>query len=95
MAKKKLTSENVLRLAERLCGTQQNVYRVCESMFRFTPGEEIFDLLESTKGPDGDGLFKCENCDEWKPTCDKDRDIQGFCASCVDEECLDEEGEEE
>jgi hypothetical protein len=79
---KKLTKKDYERVAATLHGTHANVYFLARSMFGegFQWTDAHFDALEKATG-----LFRCEQCSEWKDKDEKDRAIRGFCTPCVDE----------
>ena len=75
-----LTNNQLKKLAGKLHGTSENVHDVVQHLFgcnSFTDTD--FDLLEKEGG-----VFKCDNCDEWKNLDHKDKYVSGYCSSCAD-----------
>jgi len=74
-----MTQEQLSQLAERLDGTQQNVYRLTEQLFNVEVGEEVFTELHEKCS-----LFKCEECDTWKRTGEESEFREDCCIECED-----------
>jgi hypothetical protein len=61
----KLTDAQIRKLADKLIDTSKNVYREVGEGVEFS--DEDFDRLESVGG-----VFKCEECNQWKSVSEKD-----------------------
>lgn len=90
--KRALTDEQIDQLASTLHGQCYNVYNLCERMFCVTVGEEVFDWVAKAKGG---GVFKCEECNEWKTIDWRSSEDSDFCAGCLDDLDRDDEFEDE
>jgi len=74
-----VASYEIERLAKLLVNTRENVYTQCSRLFKATVGDEIFDRLRKLGG-----IFKCENCDYWRPVAQEDKDLHDICVPCVE-----------
>lgn len=75
-----LTDDQYKEIAKQLGNTSRNVIRLARDDYDYEWADEDFDKLKKVAG-----VFKCENCDQWKDTSEEDRAVHDFCTECVDD----------
>lgn len=84
----KLTDLQIKDLADKLIDTSNNVYRLVERHYKGAEfDDDDFDRLEKLGG-----VFRCEECNRWMSTGEKDASVDCMCVECVNE--LDDAGED-
>jgi len=74
----RLTDEQIDKLAGKLVHSSQNVFRVAEKMFGVEVEDEVFDQLQKVGK-----IFKCEQCDQWLPIADLEKNFDELCKECA------------
>lgn len=74
-----LTDEQLIKLAEALLHTGNNVYRIAERMFGVTVESSIFDSLSEVAD-----IFQCDECGIWMSIDDKSDGRVECCNDCVE-----------
>ncbi len=72
-----LSQAEVMLLRAHLEGTGANLYAVAAQHLGHNVEAAVFDQLREA------GLFQCEECYFWLPTCQEDHDLNGFCEECA------------
>lgn len=73
------TEAEYLEIGRTIAGTAQNVYTLVRNRYDREFRDEHWKELEKTAK-----VFRCEECSIWLPDGDRDGDICGMCAECVD-----------
>lgn len=76
-----VSDDELNTLAGRLRGTKGDVYALVKGLY---PGKEFADA-DFGRMEKLIGLFRCENCGEWRNTVHKDLAASCFCIDCVEE----------
>jgi hypothetical protein len=84
--KRLLTDTQFKELGEMLVHTGRNIYTVVRSEYGVQADDELFDELYAKEK-----VFRCENCNTWKPIGEHDQDpppkdlndLIGFCSDCM------------
>lgn len=81
MKASEVSSEQLQTIANRVRGTQQNVWRVAEEVLgEPCTDDELFDRLKAEAS-----VVKCEECNTWVSTDEYDEEIER-CNECGEDE---------
>lgn len=64
-------------LASRLLGTQKNIYHLSKQLFGIEIDEATWALMDQECK-----IFKCEICDFFKLSKERDRHVPDYCVDC-------------